>query len=299
MNVLVYILVAALVTSLLVPREYYSRAVKISELTRDIKASNTSFTNNELSKNIALLCKLGLPIMNLVGVPFPDSLLKNYKKKIKLANIQTYISLEEFISIKYGTMILVTIFFSVIFIGDYTIFNSVIIATMSVVGLFLPDNILNQKVESFQNALEVDIPNFLTSLSVVVDAGLDANTGLRKIVESHEGALSRLVKSALDDVKIGLSYRDSFERLLGCSNLEDYHRFINLIIITNERGTDGFAKQINELADDCWKERKANVQSLVNKASSKLFIPMILFVFPSVMIVILGPLIFSVFEVFK
>ncbi len=241
------------------------------------------------SKTIKRLIPLQLGVKNI----------EKTKKKIVYAGLISKITLDDFIALKYGSAFICTLYFSIFWVANPT--NLILFLTIlgGVMGYFLPDNWISIKAKNRQWKIEKDLPTLLSSLAIVTDAGLNLLQSIDEITKQNKGELAKELKKTLDDIQIGISQKDAFERLAERCNVEEINLFVSALIQGLEKGNSGITVLIREQAKESWEKRKQKAKELAEKASLKLFMPLLLLVFPAFIIFLMGPMVFSLIELFR
>lgn len=295
------ITVFMLLTYLFLPSEITSKKIKLPNLSTktNLTIKQTKQNNNINNKQLNLLMKIGRPIRKWIKSPLPIRLLNYYSRLIRQSNLEKNISIDEFLDIKYGASFTLLSFFLLLYIDDLNFIKILVVVSMILMGFFVPDNVLNQKYEKFQAEISRQLPVVLTSMAVMIDAGSNIVEALDGVTKHQQGALIDIIEDILNYLKVGSTLEESTKSILQKTSQMEIHQFVNVLLQSHEKGAYGLSKLLRQLSDQCWEERKARANTLANKASSKLFIPMLLLVFPAVLVIMVGPIIFSVMDMFK
>jgi tight adherence protein C len=133
------------------------------------------------------------------------------------------------------------------------------------------------------------LPDAADLLSVMLDAGLDFFGALDKVSEILKGALSDEMRSASAKINLGLDRKTALLELGQNCRIEQAMFFVKTINMALESGS-GMADTLKRLAARMRKEREATAQKKAQEAPVKILIPLILFIFPTIFIVIFGPI---------
>jgi pilus assembly protein TadC len=185
------------------------------------------------------------------------------------------------ISMSHGISPLHTVFS--LFIGSFL--------GVAVVALSIREDAKKQ-VNSVRSALP--LASFL--LSLMLEAGMGSSAALREVVKALprsalSGELDEIARSRL----LGISRENAIERSNRRVPLDEYLLFLNLIR-QGERLGVGLSHGLRELSSRMMESQWHRAESLAQKAAVKLLFPLVIFIFPSVFLIVLSPVILNLFE---
>jgi len=157
-----------------------------------------------------------------------------------------------------------------------------------VLGFFLPDFWLSNRIRARQKAILLAIPDTLDLLTISVEAGLGFDAALGKVVEKTEGPLTDEFRRALAEVRIGKPRRDALREMVGRTNVSALTNFIGAIIQAEQLGV-AIANVLEVQSEQLRIERRQRAEEMAAKAPIKMLFPLVGCIFPSMFIVILGP----------
>src|SRR5438067_1026350 len=131
----------------------------------------------------------------------------------------------------------------------------------------------------------------LDMLVLCIEGGLSMNAALQRItgelVHVHP-ALGEELTLVVQTVNLGLSVGEAVKQLGDRCGLEEVRDLASLLL-QSERFGAGVAKTLRTHADSSRTDRQQRAEELAQKASVKILFPMLLFIFPAIFIVLLGP----------
>ncbi len=157
-----------------------------------------------------------------------------------------------------------------------------------VIGYFLPQLWLRQKVNDRRREIQRGLPDAMDLLVIAVDAGLGFDAALARVVEKYKNALSDEFSKVLREVSLGRPRLEAMDEMGRSSGVEDLHNFIQAIIQSEQFGT-GIGKILRIQADEMRRKRRQRAQELAAQATLKMLLPMVGCIFPTLWIVLLGP----------
>ena len=164
-------------------------------------------------------------------------------------------------------------------------------------GFFAPDYVLNLKARARRERIKADLPDALDLLAVSVEAGLGFDGAIAKITEHMEGPLADEFSLTLGEMRIGESRQDALKRMADRVDAPELSSFTRAIIQADQLGTS-LGRILRVQAADSRLRRQAAAEEKAMKAPIKMLFPTVLFIFPSIFLVILGPAFMNLEKVF-
>ena len=158
-------------------------------------------------------------------------------------------------------------------------------------GYLLPDMWLTWRVGSRQRKLRRGLPDALDLLVICVEAGLGLDQALLKVSQdmkiSHP-ELSEELQFVNLEMRIGKSRIEALRELARRTGLDDIKTLTAMLIQTERFGTS-IAQSLRVYSDDMRVKRRQRAEEMSAKTSVKMVPPLVFFIFPALMVVILGP----------
>ena len=161
-------------------------------------------------------------------------------------------------------------------------------AVSGMAGFFLPDLWLRDRTTRRQKALCRVLPDMVDLISVSVEAGLAFDAALMRICQKARNPLTQEFEKYLLEMQLGKPRREALRQIQVRTGLDDLNAFIGAVIQADQLGVS-MAKMLRVQSEQLRVRRHQRVEQLAQKAPLKMLFPMILFIFPAVFIVILGP----------
>ncbi|MBN1622492.1 MAG: type II secretion system F family protein [Endomicrobiales bacterium] len=191
-----------------------------------------------------------------------------------------------FIGIQFLSIIGVTLFLYYIF----DTLNILILLISGGLGIILPYSAIQEKVKAKHKAIFRQLPDVLDLLTLMVESGLDFNNALNKILDSEQGELIKEFSIVQQEIKLGKSRTEAFNDMAKRINYTPLNSVINSL--TNAFSTGGsIAPILRTLSDQFRVERAQLAEKLAAQAPLKLMFPLVLFIFPTIFIIIFGPIV--------
>jgi tight adherence protein C len=158
----------------------------------------------------------------------------------------------------------------------------------AVAGYVIPRFLLARRVTGAQRVLRLSLPPAMDLMSVCVEAGLTFEGAMQKVAERFHDQLGTEFAQVLREIRLGRSRQDALASLGDRSGVDEVHGFTRAVIQSDRLGT-GLAKILKIQSDELRRRRRQRAQEMGARASLKMLFPMILFIFPALWIVLLGP----------
>ncbi len=156
------------------------------------------------------------------------------------------------------------------------------------VSWLLPIAWLNSRMRTRQDEARRGLPDALDMLSVCASAGLGFDQSLQKISEYWDTELGRELKKATEEMEMGVSRAVALRNLADRLDVEELTQFV-AILIQAERIGMSYADVLHSQAIQMRVLRQLRMREIANKLPAKMIMPLVLCIFPSIIIVLLGP----------
>ena len=133
---------------------------------------------------------------------------------------------------------------------------------------------------------------------VCVEAGVGLDAAINRVGEEmrlSNKVLSEEFRLLSLELRAGKTRRDALRNLAMRTDLEDVSSFVTLLIQTDKFGTS-VAQAVRVQSDSMRRKRFQRAEEMAAKLPVKLVFPLILFIFPALFIVVLGPAAIRIFR---
>ena len=161
------------------------------------------------------------------------------------------------------------------------------------VGLAYPFVWLRDKVKQRHGEIQRELPYHIDLLTLCVEAGLDFAAGVARTVEKGKpGALRNELSQFLAEVRVGKTRAEALEGMSTRVGLPALANFVSALIQAERLGV-GLGKTLRAQADQLRNERSERAEKAAGEAPVKILIPLVLFVFPTIWIILAAPIVFE------
>ncbi|MCX7647637.1 MAG: type II secretion system F family protein, partial [Elusimicrobiales bacterium] len=159
-------------------------------------------------------------------------------------------------------------------------------------GFIIPDVLLNSRIQRRQEEILRNFPQFVDLAALMIESGLDYITAFDRIVKVSpvKTELEKEVEKMIGEIQFGYSRRDALRRLADRTGLQEIRSFAGLVIQSDELGTS-LVDLLRNFSADMRFRRLNRAEKLAAQASTKMLIPLFIFIFPVVFILMLAPMV--------
>jgi tight adherence protein C len=229
--------------------------------------------------------------------------IKRLQAKLIQAGIYTERAIPLFLGVKMGGLLVLPLLVLFILWGSSSARSLVmgIPIILCTLGYILPNFILNRMISSRHKKIKESLPDALDLLVVCVEAGQGLDAAIKRV--SDELQESRPIISQ-ELILVNLETMAGLERQQALKNLGDrtgVEELVSLcnVLIQSERFGTSIAQALKTQSEYLRTARRQRLEGLAAKTPVKLVFPMLLFIFPAIMVVLLGPAIIRLSEFFN
>jgi tight adherence protein C len=165
------------------------------------------------------------------------------------------------------------------------------------VGFMVPDVVLTLKTRGRKEVLRAELPDALDLLAVSVEAGMGFDGAISKLTEHMDGPLADEFALALGEMRIGESRQNALTKMMKRVGTPEFSSFVRAIIQADQLGIS-LGRILKLQASDTRNRRQLAAEERAMKAPIKMLFPTVIFIFPAMFIVILGPAFMNLSELF-
>jgi len=177
--------------------------------------------------------------------------------------------------------------------------NFLLLLVCGIIGVFLPDFVLRQKIRKRQEEITDALPDGLDLLVVCIEAGLGLNAAFVRITEEFQlssPALSEEFDVVNREMVAGKPRQEALRALSERSGVEDVKSLVAMLVQTEKLGTS-LSQSLRVHSDSLRTRRRQRAEEAAAKTTIKLVFPLVFLMFPALFIVILGPGVIQIINV--
>jgi tight adherence protein C len=189
-----------------------------------------------------------------------------------------------------------------IVLGTFFASNMVIAVLVGgIAGFFLPDLVLSYLVTRRQNNIRMALPDALDLLVICMEAGLGIDQAMVRVGEEMAVTAPSLAEEFQiinREQRAGKPRLDAWRSMAERLDIEFVRQFVTMLVQTERFGTP-IAHALGVFADTLRSRRMQAAEEVAAKTGVKLLFPLVLFIFPSIFVVSLGPAILNLQKMFQ
>jgi tight adherence protein C len=158
-------------------------------------------------------------------------------------------------------------------------------------AFFLPNLWVYNKSANRKLALETPLPDAIDLLVTCVEAGLSLDAAMARVSQEMElvaPLLAQELKQTMLEIQAGVKRSDAFHRLSNRTGVEDLKSLSAMIIQTEMFGTS-VSRALRVHSEAMRTKRMQRAEEKAAMVSVKMTVPLIIFILPSLMVVVIGP----------
>ena len=174
------------------------------------------------------------------------------------------------------------------FVPDSRVFA---MCAMGGVTYLLPDMILNRLIKRRREKIRKSIPDAIDLLVICVDAGLGMDQAMLRVGQELGTSHPQIYEEFMQinrEQRAGKLRLDAWQAMAQRSKLQEIDGFVNMLMQTERFGTP-IARALSSYGDGIRLKRRQRAEELAAKTTVKIIFPLVLFIFPAMFIVLLGP----------
>ncbi|MBD3385123.1 type II secretion system F family protein [candidate division KSB1 bacterium] len=248
--------------------------------------------------------------------PTVEKVLSNFSKlskkdeksisKVRQKLIYAGYHKEDAIDIFTGSRIVTGLLFFMVFvyfgyIGHQPVPKVIMLSLLvGIVGYMIPDIILNSKIRKRQDEIASGLPYALDLLVISVEAGLGLNAAIQRVghdMELRSEHLSFELLRVNQDIRTGNSREEALRNLSERNLIEDLRILVGALVLADKLGTS-IADTLRAQADSLRTRIRQRAEKQAAQAGTKMLIPLVLFILPALILVLMGPGLIQVYRTF-
>ena len=167
-----------------------------------------------------------------------------------------------------------------------------------IISCIIPMIMLKQKIAARKLSIQKALPDVLDLLTVSVEAGLAFDGALAKLTEKMKGVLVEEFNRVLQEIRMGVIRRDALVSLGKRCDVPDLSMFTTSLIQADQLGVS-IGNVLRVQSASMREKRKQRAEEKAMKAPIKMMLPLVLFIFPTIFIVLLGPAMIQIAKTFS
>ncbi|WP_247046475.1 type II secretion system F family protein [Arthrobacter rhizosphaerae] len=186
----------------------------------------------------------------------------------------------------------------VFFLSSPSAPNFLILVAVTALCYFVPDILIRSNAQKRREAIRMELPNALDQMLISVQAGLGFEMAMGRAGSNGSGPLADELIRTLQDIQVGRSRKDAYLALADRVDVPDVRSFVRAVVQADAYGV-AIANVLKAQAQDMRIKRKQRAEEHAMKMPVKMLFPLIFFILPTLFVVVLGPTVLSIVEMFS
>ncbi len=240
-------------------------------------------------------------ISGIFGKHLPQKRRESLKLQLQRAGNPGGWDAGEYFTLKLAltvSLVTFTLIISYLIVNTFTWKILFLGACVLLVGWYGPDLALRKKIEARRVSIKRSLPDVLDLMSVSMEAGLGFDAAMSKVVEKYKGPLAEEFARTLREIRMGKKRREALKDMGIRNGVDELYSFVNAVIQADQLGM-GMVNIMCQQSDVLRLKKRQAAEEAAMKAPVKMLLPLIFFIFPSIFIILLGPALLQIMEVFK
>lgn len=266
----------------------------IQERLAEFSVRDEPMTLEEIELSQAFYQRIILPLFNRIGQISsrftPQATLESARKRLEMAGNPMqmdpafFLAMRSVLAVVFGGLILAVFALT----GRNLAQGLLLAAVFTGVGFYFPDLWLTGRVKSRQKAIFRAMPDALDLLTICVEAGLGFDAAMAKVHEKWDNDLALELGRVIQEIRLGKLRRDALRDMADRLGVAELTSFVAAVIQSEQLGVS-MAKVLRIQSDQMRVRRRQMAEEEAHKAPIKMVFPIALLIFPSLLILLLGP----------
>jgi tight adherence protein C len=181
---------------------------------------------------------------------------------------------------------------------DFGLLRTVFVAPVAgFVGYFLPEWLLRSRSGKRQFQIQRALPDALDLMSITVQAGLGFDAALERVSREMGGPLGEEMYRVVQEMRLGKGRGEALRDLSERTTVDELKSFVMAMVQAEIFGIS-IAQVLSVQAEELRLKRRMRAEEQAQKLPVKIVFPLILCIFPAMMVVLVGPAAISIYENF-
>jgi tight adherence protein C len=230
----------------------------------------------------------------------PGSKLTVFSKKLERAGLLKNNTTEKWLYIKSMLVLGAAALMGLLsFMVEANFLKSLILALLIMLCVNVFFNFyISRKIETRKSKILKDLPYTLDLITVSVEAGLSFDGAIARVIGNINGELCDEFAKALKEIRMGIERKNALRNMGNRCEVRELSMLVTSLIQADELGVS-LGRVLRIEAENLREHRKQAAREKAMKAPIKMLFPLIFFIFPSIFIIILGPVAIKMLQLFS
>lgn len=277
----------------------YSSKIHLQRRIGSIKEMIGEYRIKDKKPSLEILNLTKNKIKEIIDRLTPKRIEEQIEKKLAVAdypfglNVNRWMSFKFLFSMGFSFLLL----FILQNVSDSFFINIIFTIIFACILWILPDVVLNEIIKNRKRVIINQLPDVLDLIVASIEAGLSFDGSLSYVVQNVKGELAQEMGRILNDIHNGKTRREAFNNMTKKYDMPDLLNFVSFIIQADQLGIN-IGKVLRIQATQIREKRRQRSREQAMKAPVKMLFPLIIFIFPTIFVVIFGPALIQLIDTF-
>lgn len=225
----------------------------------------------------------------------PRARLAEVRQQLLRAGLGGRLSAEEFVSLQVLSAVAGVGLGATLWQG--TARSMALSLLVAFVGVITPKALLDNRRRARVEEVQRELPDVLDLLAICVEAGQGLEAALATVAQREDGVLPAELRHTLREMELGVSRRVALEHLRDRLAVPDVSGLVASLVQAEVLGTP-IGDVLHTQATEQRRRRRAQVREQAAKLPVKMLVPLTIFILPALFVVVLGPAVLDIRQVF-
>lgn len=211
------------------------------------------------------------------------------------AGLAQRITPASFLAVKGGAMVAAALLGLLLAALASFVSALVLLPLLGALGFIGPDFVLSSRIRKRRELVRSALPDALDLLAVSVEAGLGFDGAVTKLTEHMDGPLIDEFGLLLSEIRMGESRQSALKNMARRVGAPELSAFVRAVVQADQLGIS-LGRILRVQAADTRLRRQAAAEEKAMKAPIKMLFPTVLFIFPAMFVVLLGPALMNIMD---
>ena len=220
----------------------------------------------------------------------PGSSKANQKLEAQIKASGLPVTLQEFTFIKsmLGLLFLIGGVFFFLFSKIDMTYRLLILIVLVCIPIYGSSIFLRSRVKARKQSIAYDLPDVMDVLVVSLEAGLGLDSAIIRQYSKNKNTVLTELNNAIKEIQMGVPRRTALKEMADRCDVKELTVFVTALLQADQLGTS--VKSVLQVQSERLRvERKQAIQAKASKAPIKIMLPTVIFIFPVIFIILLGP----------
>lgn len=229
----------------------------------------------------------------------PSNKIAMLNKRLEKAGLLKNITIEKWLFKKSMFVLAISTMIGLLsFMVDPNIMKAAILGLLIalVINTFF-NFYLSKRIEKRKKKILKDLPYTLDLITVSVEAGLSFDGALARVISNISGELCDEFAKSLKEIRMGIERKVALRNMSDRCDVKALSMLTTSIIQADELGVS-LSRVLRIESENLREQRKQAAREKAMKAPIKMLFPLVFFIFPTLFIIILGPAVIRMINIF-